>query len=82
VPVGNAYPPSPDLVVYRIIDRTTEEAQGSYSRACHDEYDFHSARDARDANCHGVFENRTKYRIDKYRVVYELIEEDCDNPEK
>ena len=65
-------------IVYRIIDRKTNEAQGSYSRAYCDEYDFESAEKARKSNIHGVFENRKKYKISKYRVTYELIEDDCD----
>ena len=62
--------------VYRIIDRKSGEAQGSYSRAYCDEFDFSSAENARTANCHGMFEDRDKYAIAKYRVTYELIEED------
>lgn len=62
--------------VFRIIDRTTGEPMGSYSRACCDEYDFDSAEAARGANVHGIFQDREKYRVAKYRVTYELIEED------
>jgi hypothetical protein len=62
--------------VYRIIDRGTGKAVGSYSRAYHDEYDFESASSARNANCHGMFEDKEKYAIAKYRVIYELIEPD------
>lgn len=61
--------------VYRIIDRKTGEVQGSYSRA-HDGFDFASAYEARHANCHGMFEDTVKYKIAKYRVTYELIEDD------
>ena len=50
--------------VYRIIDKKTGNAKGSYSRACCDEYDFNSISEA---------------RIAKYKVTYELIEEDADN---
>jgi mRNA-degrading endonuclease RelE of RelBE toxin-antitoxin system len=64
------------MEVYRILDRKTEEVQGSYSRAYHDEYDFNSAESARRANVHGMFEDKEKYKINKYRVIYELIEED------
>jgi len=62
--------------VFRIIDRESGEATGSYSRAYCDEYDFHSAEEARNANCHGVFKDEEKYKIAKYKVTYELIEED------
>ena len=63
-------------VVFRIIDRETGDAQGSYSRACCDEFDFRSATEARNANCHGIFQDAEKYKIAKYRVTYELIEDD------
>lgn len=62
--------------VYRIIDRATGEPVGSYSRAYCDEYDFSSSDEARSANCHGIFKDRDKYAIAKYRVTYELIEAD------
>ena len=65
--------------VFRIIDRVTGEAVGSYSRAYCDEYDFGSAESARTANCHGKFEDKRKYAIAKYRVIYELIDEDVDS---
>ena len=66
--------------VFRIIDRDTGKAQGSYSRAYCDEYDFSSLERARSANCHGMFEDKVKYGIAKYRVTYELIEENVDPP--
>lgn len=64
--------------VYRIIDRKTGRPQGSYSRAYCDEYDFQSPKEARDANCDGIFRNKKRYAIAKYRVTYELIEEDVE----
>lgn len=62
--------------VYRIIDKQTGEAVGSYSRAYCDEYDFRSIQEARTANCHGKFEDKAKYKIARYKVTYELIEDD------
>ena len=64
--------------VFRIIDRHTGDAMGSYSRACCDEYDFNSVNDARTANCHGKYQDKEKYKIAKYRVTYELIDDDCE----
>lgn len=64
-------------VVCRIVDRKTEEFVGSYSRACCSEYDFDSAYQARLSNCHGEFTDEKKYKIAKYKVTYELIEDDC-----
>lgn len=63
--------------VFRIINRTTGEPVGSYSRAYCDEFDFSSVGEARHSNCHGVFEDTEKYAIAKYRVTYELIDGDC-----
>jgi hypothetical protein len=64
--------------VFRIIDRSTGEAKGSYSRACCDEYDFDSVDRARSANCHGMFEDKKKYAIAEYEVTYKLINHECD----
>lgn len=63
-------------VVYRIIDRATGEAVGSYSRAYCDEYDFGSVAEARSANCHDAFKDNEKYAVAQYRVTYELIDPD------
>lgn len=64
--------------VFRIIDRATGKEQGSYSRAFCDEFDFTSPEDARSANCHGVFQDKAKYKIARYRVTYELMDDDVD----
>ena len=67
--------------VFRIINKETGNATGSYSRAYCDEFDFRSVSEARHANCHGMFEDKTKFKIAKYRVTYELIDDDCDGAE-
>lgn len=64
--------------VYRIVDNTTKEFVGSYDRSYSYEYDFSSVSGARNANVHDMFKDTVKYGINKYRVTYELIEEDCD----
>ena len=64
--------------VFRIIDKSNGEPVGSYSRAYCDEYDFNSVEQARGANCHGIFEDKNKYKIAKYKVTYTLVEEECD----
>jgi hypothetical protein len=56
--------------VYRIIDRGTGKAVGSYSRAYCDEYDFESVHSARNANVHDMFKDKRKYAIAKYRVIH------------
>lgn len=63
--------------VFVIHDRESGEAQGVYSRAYHDEYEFSSAESARSANCHDIYLDKNKWRIAKYRVTYELIHEDA-----
>jgi len=65
-------------IVYRIIGRESGNVIGSYSRACCEEYDFNSISEARNANCRGIFQDGERYKITKYRVTYELIEDDCD----
>jgi hypothetical protein len=64
-------------IIFRIINKETGNAVGSYSRAYCDEYDFNSVSEARNANCHGIFKDKDKFKIAKYRVIYELIEDDC-----
>ena len=65
-------------IVYRIIERETGQVKGSYSRSYCDEFDFSSVSEARNANCHGMFLDRNKYAIAKYKVTYDLIAEDVE----
>ncbi len=65
-------------IVCRIIGRETGQCHGSYSRACCDEVDFRSVEEARSANVNGMFKDKEVYKIAKYKVTYELIEDDCD----
>ena len=65
--------------VFRIINRETGNVEGSYSRAYCDEYDFNSPSEARNANCHDMFQDRKKYAIAEYRVTYELVNPDVDS---
>ena len=65
-------------IVFRILNNETNAVEGSYSRACHMEYDFQSVASARNANCHDLFQDKKKYRIAKYKVTYELLENSCD----
>jgi len=67
-------------IVFRIIDRETGHAIGSYSRAYCDEFDFYSVEEARSANVHDMFQDTEKYAIAKYRVNYELLDPDCSPP--
>lgn len=67
----------PDAVriAYRIVDRETGEMVGAYSRAYHDEYDFTSEEEARNANVHGVFKDRGRYDVKKFVVVSTEVKE-------
>ena len=65
-----------DKEVYRIVDRITGEEQGAYARDYRTEYDFSSVEVARNSNVHDIYQDKGKYRIAKYRVTYELIDED------
>ena len=62
--------------VYRVIDRKTNEPVGAYSRACHDQFDFDSPEEAVESNVHGIFKDTEKYKVAKYKVTYELLEDD------
>lgn len=63
--------------VFRIFDREKGTIQSAYSRSYQNEFDFDSVSDARNSNCHDIFQDKKKYRIAKYKVTFELIEEDC-----
>jgi len=67
----------PDII-FRIIDKESLEPVGSYSRAYCKEYDFFSVNEARNANFHGEFKDKEKYKIAKYKVTYTLINDDCE----
>lgn len=64
-------------IIFRIIDHDTGNLVGSYSRSCHDKYDFKSVKSARGANCHGMFKDEEKYKIAKYLVTYELLDDNA-----
>ncbi len=64
--------------VFRIINRKTGEAVGSYSRAYCDEFDFDSAEQARSANCYEIFKNKDEYNIAEYEVTYRLVNPNCE----
>lgn len=70
-------------VIYQIIQKTDDgfftkgAIVGSYSRAYHDEVEFRSIEDARNANCHGEFLDKEKYAIRKVLVTYTVLEEEA-----
>ena len=64
-----------DKIVYKLWDKKEEVFASSYSRVYHDEIEWSSESNARNANCHGMFEDKTRYAVKKYRVTYEEIED-------
>ena len=62
--------------VYRIVSRKTGEPVGVHTRSCHNEYDFRSVAEARNANMNGLFKDEKLFAIAQYRVTYELIDGD------
>ena len=62
-------------IVFRIIDLNSNKAVGSFTRSYYDKYDFESREKAYNANCHGLFKDKAKYKITKYQVTYKLIDD-------
>lgn len=63
--------------LYRIAERKTNKEIGVYMPpTAREEYNFSSVESARKSNCNGIYEDKTKYKIHKYRLV--LIDKDCD----
>jgi len=63
-------------IIYKIIARRTGSSLGAYCRSYHNDYDFHSVDEARSANVHGLYKDAASYRVAKYRVRLELIDDD------
>ena len=64
--------------IYRIIDRQTSKVISVYiPPSASDVSEFDSVESARESNCHGIYKNESKYRIEKYKVTYELLDSDC-----
>jgi len=64
------------MIHERGADNTPETAVEVYGMSAHNTTEFESASDARRSNYHDVYEDREKYKINKYRVTYTLIEDD------
>ena len=66
--------PCEDIVeertIYRILDKESNSYVGVYSRACHDEVDFYSEKEARSANCHGIYQDSGRYDVVKMKRYY------------
>ena len=59
--------------VYKIFDKEKKGYTGSYSRACHDQYEFNSESEALNANCHGMYNDTDKYEIHEVEVVETVV---------
>lgn len=63
--------------IFRIVDRETNEEVGVYMPpTARNEYNFKSIEAARGSNCHGIYKDKSKYKIRKYKLV--LVDDDCD----
>lgn len=68
-----------NVEIYRIVDRETDEEIKVYMPpTARNEYNFESVSEARNSNCHGIYQNKERYKIRKYKLV--LVEDDCDAP--
>lgn len=68
--------------IFRITDNETGKFEGVYQSGNYDQYDFSSIESARSSNCHDTYKNKVKYKISKYRVTIELIDDDADPPDE
>lgn len=67
-----------ESVIYKIINNETGELEGAYNRSYYTQYEFSSPGEARSSNVHNIFRNKREYRIQKWKVTYELVDDDCD----
>lgn len=59
--------------VFMIIDKSTDEPVGVYSRAYHDIYEFSSKEKALNANCHGIHKDESKFEVVEDKVFYRRV---------
>lgn len=64
--------------IYKIIDNETGETEGAYNKSYYTQYEFSSPGEARSSNVYDIFQDKRKYRIQKWKVTYELVDDDCD----
>lgn len=64
--------------IYRIVEIATGKVVPCYFQFRGDIYDFDSVNEARDSNCHGVFQDKTKYRIIQVEITETIIQDYCD----
>lgn len=64
--------------IYKIINNKTGELEGAYNRSYYTQYEFSSPSEARSSNVHDIYRNKREYRIQKWKVTYELVDDDCD----
>ncbi len=59
-----------DKELYRIYDKENKCWAGAYSRSYGEEFEFNSEEEARTSNYYGIYENKEKYDIIKFKVSY------------
>jgi hypothetical protein len=64
--------------VYCIVDNETNKIVPCYFQFSGDKYNFNSIEEARESNCHGIFKDKDRYRIAKFKVTEELQCDNCD----
>ncbi len=63
---------------YRIYDRYKKEEVEVYFQFGDNKKDFHSPKDARSSNCHGIYEDKHRYGIRKYKKIISMCGVDVD----
>jgi hypothetical protein len=67
-----------EKTIYTLINNASGIREGAYSRAYYTQYEFGSARAARASNVNEIFKDKRRYRVQKWKVTYELINDDVD----
>lgn len=65
--------------IYRIVDRVTGETVAVYFQFRGDQTDFDSPREARSSNCHGIYSDRKRFRIDEIEITEKVVKEGVDD---
>ena len=62
--------------VYKIYNTESKKEEQVYNRSYTNQTEFSSPSEARRSNCWDIYQDRDQYKIRKYKVTYELIDED------
>ena len=72
----SSLPDDRSRTVFTLHNRRTGEQVGSYDRSYGDRFEWPDEASARNDNCNGLFEDREKYVVKRWRVTYELLDGD------